>query len=96
MSGNLGTSDGTLTGVLCLLAVRYSEEIERHLTGHRGRTAVVQDHRQEQDREALRFPAVFPGWNLWAHLQPPPNPQNKGLPEDSNQGRQGKLGLGKA
>lgn len=77
MSGNLGTSDGTLTGVLCLLAVRYSEEIERHLTGHTGRTAVVQDHRQEQDREALRFPAVFPGWNLWAHLQPPQPPKQR-------------------
>lgn len=77
VSGEHAASDGTLTGVLCLLAVGYNVEMERYLTGHRGRIAVFQDHRQEQDGEALSFPVGFPGWNLWAHL--PLAPRNKGL-----------------
>lgn len=76
MSGEHRASDGTLTGVLCLLAVGYDEEMERHLTGHRGKIAVFQDHRQEQDGEALRFLVGFSGWNLWAHL-PPGSPKQR-------------------
>lgn len=75
VSGEHGASDETLTGVLCLLVVGYNEEMESHLIGHRGRIAVFHDHRQEQDGEALRYPAGFPGWNLWA--SPPISPNRR-------------------
>lgn len=94
MSGEHGASDGTLAGELCLLAVGYIEERERHLTGHRGRTAVFQDHRQEQDWEGIKVPSGLPRLEPVGPFTPPPHSQNKGLSEDSHQGRQGKLGLG--
>lgn len=51
-------SGGTLTGAL--FTGYWYEEMLSH---HRGRIA---DHGQGQDEEALRFPASFPGRNMWA------------------------------
>lgn len=82
VSGEHGASDETLTGVLCLLVVGYSEEMESHLIGHRGRIAVFHSHRQEEDGEALPFPAGFQAGTCGPV---PPYLQIKGVTERGNQ-----------
>lgn len=80
-------TDGTLAGELCLLAVGYTEEKERHLTGHRGRIAVFQDW------GGIKVPSGLPRLEPVGPFTPPPlNPKIKDSQKTVTKVGKGSLG----